>query len=117
MAKSDILEQLPHPVKAIIQGLDLMRIGGNDHIAAVAIHNLQQHGCRVPEDVAVIGRGNDSFDDIVTPAISTMDDGLARQGKAAFDLVRLQLENLRNGHDGEQTLLVPPEFIRRSSSG
>jgi DNA-binding LacI/PurR family transcriptional regulator len=71
----------------------------------------------VPEDVAVIGRGNDSFDDIVTPAISTMDDGLARQGKAAFDLVRLQLENLRNGHDGEQTLLVPPEFIRRSSSG
>jgi LacI family transcriptional regulator len=89
----------------------------SDALAGMVIHGLLRRGVKVPEGVAVIGHGNDSFDEMMTPNIATVDDGLAAQGRAAFDLIRRQIEMRHGGDNSEKTIVVKPDFHCRQSAG
>ena len=88
-----------------------------DFMAGVAIKELLARGIRVPEDIAVIGHGNDLFDDLMTPGLASMDDGLAMQGRAAFDLIRMQCAAGHSEAQEPQVIDVKPGFVWRPSAG
>jgi LacI family transcriptional regulator len=79
---------------------------GNDQMAADAIVAAQEHGLRVPEDIAVVG-----FDDVplasyVSPPLTTVHQPIYEQGAYA---ARTALDMLRS--NGEKQPLTPPRII------
>lgn len=55
----------------------------NDLIAIGAMRALKEHGCRVPEDVAIIGFDNISTGQLVEPSLSTVHVPKQELGRAA----------------------------------
>jgi DNA-binding LacI/PurR family transcriptional regulator len=85
-------------------------IAASDVIAMSAIRSLNEHGKRVPEDVAVVG-----FDDIgmaayTSPPLTTVKQDLALGGK---ELVRLLLDQI-NGKPVESVVLPTRLILRKS---
>lgn len=85
--EADALLGLPDPPTAIFAFNDAMAIG--------AIQALAARGLRVPQDVSVVG-----FDDtiqaaIAVPALTTVRQPLAEQGRTAVSLLLRQIENRR----------------------
>jgi LacI family transcriptional regulator len=86
-AEADWLLGLPEPPTAIFAFNDAMAIGVMQALAA--------RGLRVPADVSVVG-----FDDtiqaaIAVPALTTVRQPLAEQGRTAVSLLLRQIENRR----------------------
>jgi DNA-binding LacI/PurR family transcriptional regulator len=85
-------------------------VAASDVIAMSAIRSLNEHGKRVPEDVAVVG-----FDDIgmaayTSPPLTTVKQDLALGGQ---ELVRLLMDQI-NGRPVESVIL-PTQLILRKS--
>ena len=77
------------------------------------IRGLKTRGLRVPEDIAVVGFGNLAVADMVTPALTTVDQCMRNIGTKAveilmkeFDTPGLPLENI----------LFEPQLIKRESA-
>jgi LacI family transcriptional regulator len=86
----------------------------NDSLAFRAVEVLRTSGCRIPEDVAVVG-----FDDIplaqeMSPPLTTVRIPLAEIGRRAAAQVRQLIDAGQSGN-GEVDL-VPAELIRRSTA-
>jgi DNA-binding LacI/PurR family transcriptional regulator len=77
--------------------------------------DLADRGRRVPEDISVVGFGDTSLAEMVSPALTTV---RLQTSAAVAAAVHLLLDTLR-GHDvGESTLVtLPAELIFRSSVG
>lgn len=87
----------------------------NDISAIGAIRSLLEVGCRVPEDVSVLG-----FDDIYAaefhnPALTTIRQPLFEMGSFAAQTLLEKLTKETDGNDIE-TLTVEPELIVRQST-
>ena len=98
---------LPRPPTAIF--------AASDDFAFNAIEELRVRGCRVPEDIAVIG-----FDDIalaaeLTPPLTTVRIPLMEIGRRAADLI---LESVEASHDDSHPLvdILPVELVRRGTA-
>lgn len=90
----------------------------NDISAIGAIRALQEAGCRVPEDVSVLG-----FDDIYAaefhnPALTTIRQPLFEMGKIAAETLLEQLSNETGNGTRRipETLTVEPKLIVRQST-
>lgn len=86
----------------------------NDISAIGAIWAFREAGCRVPEDISVVG-----FDDIpglafASPGLSTVRQPLIRMGQIAAQTVIDQIEG-RGEYVPE--IAIEPEFIVRASTG
>ncbi len=57
----------------------------NDLIAVGAMRALKSRGCRIPEDIAIIGFDNIDFSNIVEPSLSTIHVPKKEMGKIAVD--------------------------------
>jgi LacI family transcriptional regulator len=84
-----------------------------DYSALGALQELQERGVRVPEDVAVIGFANESFDTLVTPHLSSVDQQTVRMGEIAAELFLAARDNKESVHP---TILLDPILIPRASS-
>lgn len=86
----------------------------NDTLALGAMRALQDHGLRIPGDVAITG-----FDDIdetqfSMPALTTIDPGRDQIAETAIDLL---LERIAGGADGApREVAVPFRLIEREST-
>lgn len=87
----------------------------NDDLALGVLRALQEHGRRVPEDVAVIG-----FDDVdegrfVFPSLSTVDPGRRQIAELAVDML---LDRIAKPSSGVAPRVVAPPFrvIAREST-
>jgi LacI family transcriptional regulator len=86
-AEADRLLRLPDPPTAIFAFNDAMAIG--------AIQALAAHGLRVPADVSVVGFDDTVLAAIAVPALTTVRQPLAEQGRTAVSLLLRQIENRR----------------------
>lgn len=87
----------------------------NDFTAAACMKTLQDHGIRIPEDIAIIGFNNDAIGTLITPRLSTVD-------YPGFDLGEIAGRHLLNHLNGveqiqkTQTIVVRSELVIRESS-
>ncbi|WP_078941459.1 LacI family DNA-binding transcriptional regulator [Streptomyces cellulosae] len=87
---------------------------GNDDLALGVLRALHHAGRRVPEDVSVIGFDDAPHSAFITPSLTTVRMDFQGLGRAAFGLLRTQLDT-----DQQAPAPVPaePALILRESSG
>lgn len=101
---ADKLMALPKPPTAIFCINDMMALG--------VIRALQSSGIRVPEDVSVMGFDNISISDMVTPALTTIDQCTREIGSKAIELLYKSFEN---PNTPVETVRFKPKLVERES--
>lgn len=101
------LLQMPNPPDAIFAISDRVAIG--------AILALKEHNIRIPEEIAVVGFGNEATSAILDPALTTVMQHPFDMGKIAAQLF---LEQVKNGPETfkPQTRILDTELIINKSS-
>lgn len=87
---------------------------GNDQIAAGAAQALQEHGCRIPDDVAVIGY--DNWEEMAAdcrPPLTTVDLNLEQLGATAV----MHLFAALDGTPSNGVIRQPCRLVVRESTG
>ncbi|MEU7824182.1 LacI family DNA-binding transcriptional regulator [Catellatospora sp. NPDC049133] len=87
---------------------------GNDQIAAGAAQALQEHGCRVPDDVAIIGY--DNWEEMAAdcrPPLTTVDLNLEQLGATAV----MHLFAALDGAPSSGVIRQPCRLVVRESTG
>jgi len=87
----------------------------NDVWAAQFILRLQKRGLRIPEDVAVIGYDNLDIAQVVSPALTTIDQCHEEYARSALDLV-LALASGRRIPAPQRVRTTAPRLIIRASA-
>jgi LacI family transcriptional regulator len=87
----------------------------NDPMAIGATDVLLGSGLRIPEDVALVGCGNLSYNEWLRVPLSSIDQHSGRIGRQAGELV---LELIEGGTGAEpRSIVLEPELVVRASSG
>ena len=86
----------------------------NDAQAAGALGVLRRHGARVPEDVAVVGRGDTELAAFASPALTSVAPGFAAVAREAVALLLSRVE--RPGAPMRQAVVSPTLAVRASSA-
>ncbi|MBK3568263.1 LacI family DNA-binding transcriptional regulator [Streptomyces sp. MBT62] len=87
---------------------------GNDDLALGVLRALHHAGRDVPGDVSVIGFDDAPHSAFITPALTTVRMDFQGLGRAAFELLRGQLEP---EYQLQDPTLAGPDLIQRESSG
>lgn len=88
----------------------------NDYAAIGALRAMQEHGVKVPDDIALVGFDNVSISTFTSPPLTTVDQFVFEQGKAAARLLLDRMESVRTRrHPLEEKF--PCELVVRQSSG
>jgi len=96
--------ELPERPTAVFAATDEMAIG--------AIHTIQDHGLRVPEDISVISIDNIRMASMVRPQLTTVAQPMYDIGAVSMRL----LTKLMNKEQIDQTqILLPHDVIKRNS--
>lgn len=109
-------EVLDHGIDEMVKkkGADAI-IASNDVWATRFVLHLVRSGLRVPEDVAVIGYDNLDIAEVVTPALTTVDQDHEVYAELALRLL-LDLAEGREILSAKRVLTVAPRLIIRGSS-
>jgi len=86
---------------------------GDDDAAIGAINSLQEHGYRVPEDIAVVGFDDLRLSAFLTPPLTTVRAPTEQVGRIATE----RLFSLLNNEISDGVMLLPTEIIIRRSCG
>lgn len=78
----------------------------NDLVALGALRQLSRMGLRVPEDVAIVGCDNQFFSPYTLPALTTVDLGLAEQGRLAVEYALKTQNGTSFHHEVDSTLII-----------
>lgn len=84
-----------------------------DYIAISAMKTLSELGCRIPEDISVIGFDNISESRIVTPELTTIH--VAKE-QMAYQAVDLLVKEIEASPQVKIKLTVDTQFIARGST-
>ncbi|MGZ8649017.1 MAG: LacI family DNA-binding transcriptional regulator [Solirubrobacteraceae bacterium] len=88
---------------------------GSDQIARGVADTLRESGCRVPEDVALVGFDNwDVMATACRPPLTTIDPNLAELGRVAAGKL---LHAIEGGTLEQGRLLLPCDLVIRQSTG
>ena len=88
-------------------------LADNDFTAASLAKALQRRGLRVPDDVAVIGWGNETLAGWMNPALSSVNYRMQDMVTAALDLLTGLIEEPDKMR--QPTIVIKPELILRES--
>ena len=102
------LMSLPEPPDAIFSSSDFAALG--------AIKELKAQGVKIPEEVCVVGFGNEPFTKFMELSISTIDQSPLEQGKVAAEVFLEQIGNSENLKIEKKVVLNPVLLVRDSSN-
>lgn len=85
-----------------------------DFAAVGAMRVLEDHGLRVPEDIALAGFSNEPFTTMIKPQLTSVDQHGVQMGEAAVQLF-LQLQKRSDTFTGQRIVLKTKLIIRGSS--
>lgn len=86
---------------------------GDDDAAIGVINSLQEHGYRVPEDIAVVGFDDLRLSAFLSPPLTTVRAPTEKVGRIATE----RLFGLLNNEISDGAMLLPTEIIIRRSCG
>src|SRR5436190_3159518 len=90
----------------------------NDPSAIGAMKAIWDAGLRIPEDIAIVGAGDIALGDLLRVPLSTVSWSREDQGKAAAELLLERIDdNVQDGADRPQRVVIPPKLVVRRSSG
>lgn len=101
------LFSLDTPPDAIFSASDFAALG--------AIKELKSRGIRIPEDVCIVGFGNEPFTDFMELPVSTIDQVPLEMGKMAASVFLEKVSNLKNVTFQKKVVLTAELQIRKSS--
>ncbi len=86
----------------------------NDDIALGAIHEIKQHGLKVPDDISIVGFDNTKVSAYIDPPLTTVDQPTHDMGRKAVEVILTLINKQSTIRDRE---IFPFHFIQRKSSG
>jgi len=89
-------------------------LADDDFCAVLLIRALAASGRRVPDDVAIVGWGNETISRFFMPSLTTVDYGMSEIVQATLDIVVASLDD--GNTIGPQRVVVPPQLIVRESA-
>ena len=103
---ASVLLNRAHPPTAMFFSNDLMAMG--------AMRAVAQNGCRVPEDVSIVGYDNIEFASYTTPPLTTIEQPTVEVGYRAAHLL---IDRIADPARPWQKIVLPTRLIFRESSG
>jgi LacI family transcriptional regulator len=104
--------KLPNPPDAVFAVEDYTALG--------VIKGLKERRIKIPDEFGVVGFANESFDEHITPTLSSVDQQTVQMGKEAFNLLIEVIKN-KDGktvvNEREKIVLEPIMCYRESSAG
>lgn len=95
---------------SLIQGYTAV-FAASDFYAMELIHDLQEQGIRIPEDISVMGFDDSLLCGKISPALTTIRQDPAERAKQAVQL----LQRLKSGGCVENTVTLPVSLVERES--
>lgn len=87
----------------------------NDFTAIAAMQIIQQEGYKIPDDIKVVGFGNDPIASIAYPALTTIEQDGFRIGNTAVEILLKRIENPTTFIDFQNIVIPVKLFLRESS--
>ncbi|AMM52474.1 LacI family transcriptional regulator [Rufibacter sp. DG15C] len=87
-----------------------------DFTALGAQQIIKQNGYKIPQQIGLIGFGNESFSPFITPGLSTVDQQAAQMGEEAFNMFLHQINNPDIATESIPKIVLDPVLIIRESS-
>lgn len=87
----------------------------NDFTAIATMQLLQEHGYKIPGDIAVTGFGNDPIASIANPPLTTVEQRGFEMGRQAVEILIRRIENPSTFIDF-QTRVIPVSIEKRAST-
>jgi LacI family transcriptional regulator len=87
-----------------------------DFTALGAVKELKDKKIEIPEAFGVIGFANESFDEHITPSLSSIDQQTVQMGKEAFQLLMQLIEDKGDVLQTRANIVLEPVAIFRQSS-
>jgi LacI family transcriptional regulator len=87
-----------------------------DFTALGAVKELKDKKIEIPEAFGVIGFANESFDEHITPSLSSIDQQTVQMGKEAFQLLMELIEDKGDVLQARTSVVLEPVAIFRQSS-
>lgn len=98
--------------KALKQGCDALYCAG-DFAALGVIEYARHNGINIPDDFGVVGTANENFAELLTPALTTLEQNAFDMGNRAAQAF---LDIKAGKKPEEQSVIVPMRLIVRDSS-
>ncbi len=105
---TEMLLNLPYPPDAIFAST-------SDFAALGVLTVAQKKGIKVPEQLGICGYANESFTEITSPSLTTIDQFSTKMGKAIAKLYFDEIKN-KQGREASQIVKITPKLIIRASS-
>ncbi len=86
----------------------------NDFTAAGVLKTLQKNGVKVPNDVSVIGFGNDYIAEMIEPTLTTVSQPGFTMGERAMQMLIDRIKNEKS--NPVQTEVLPTSLVLRNST-
>ena len=88
---------------------------GNDMIASLIYDILAERRLRVPEDVSVLGYGNQGLSNFLRPRLTTIDQQPYQLGRQAAAMLLRRIADNQAPYTHGQTYLAPVKLLERDS--
>ncbi len=93
----------------------------NDLVAMSLIQHLTAAGVRIPQDLSVIGFDNLEFAEMITPALTTIEQPALEMGKMACQILVSQIDRSRQEQPPDQkaqavAITLEPRLVSRQST-
>ena len=87
----------------------------NDFTAIAVMQILQQNGFKIPDDIGIVGFGNDPIASIACPSLTTIEQQGSEMGRQAVDILIRRIEDPATFIDF-QTIIIPVSLEKREST-
>ena len=87
----------------------------SDNSAIGMIKTLKNNNIRIPEDIAVVGFGNELFDEFVDPSLTSVDQRNIEMGIEVAKMLLEQMKTKASERKTKEVVLKPRLIIRKSS--
>ena len=102
---ADNIVKMDSPPTAVVCVCDMLAVG--------MIQQLLELGLRVPEDIAVIGIDNLVISEMITPALTTVDQGVREVGAKAVEIL---MSDINKKTETTVSWISEPRFTERKST-
>jgi LacI family transcriptional regulator len=99
---------LPHPPDAVFAVEDFSALG--------LLKGFKERKISIPEEVGIIGFANESFDEHITPTLSSIDQQTVQMGKEAFNMLLNMIEGKQAKTSAAPRIVLDPIPYYRESS-
>lgn len=92
-----------------------MIFSASDYMAMGAMQAIEEHGLKIPQDVAISGYSNEPFAALISPKLTTVEQFSEEMGRAAAKLLLDEIDSTNEVFVPRKITLKPKLIIRESS--